>query len=111
MSASHPRRFLYAVAAAVPLVAAVGFWFLQRAANTLDTVVGEQRTMTLKDGTRVELNTSTRLVVHYDDQLRKVVLQYGEAWFDVAGGAATVCGGRGRSGDHGARHGVRGQAR
>ena len=44
--------------------------------------------MTLKDGTRVSLNTGTRLLVRYDDKVRGVQLESGEALFDVAQNAA-----------------------
>jgi len=48
------------------------------------TAVGEQRMLTLKDGTRVYLNTATHIVIHYDRHSRRVELEAGEAWFDVA---------------------------
>jgi transmembrane sensor len=48
------------------------------------TNVGEQRTLTLEDGTRVYLNTNSRAVVHYDKKLRQVNLEKGEALFEVA---------------------------
>jgi transmembrane sensor len=48
------------------------------------TDVGEQRTLTLEDGTRVYLNTNSRAVVHYDKELRQVNLEKGEALFEVA---------------------------
>ena len=50
----------------------------------VNTVVGEQRTLNLEDGTRVELNTNSHLVVKYDRQFRTVVLDSGEAYFQVA---------------------------
>jgi transmembrane sensor len=53
-------------------------------ANLLTTGMGEQRTLSLADGTRVELNTETELLVRYDEKVRKVVLKAGEAFFDVA---------------------------
>ena len=48
------------------------------------TGVGEQRTLTLEDGTRIQLNTDTRAVVRYDERLRRVELEKGEAMFEVA---------------------------
>jgi transmembrane sensor len=48
------------------------------------TAVGEQRTLTLEDGTRVYLNTNSRAAVHYDKKLRQVNLEKGEALFEVA---------------------------
>jgi transmembrane sensor len=50
----------------------------------VSTDVGEQRLITLKDGTRVFLNTDTRVAVKYDAKARFVELKTGEALFDVA---------------------------
>ncbi|WKJ91452.1 FecR family protein [Methylomonas montana] len=45
---------------------------------------GEQRSVTLADGSRVILNTSTALRIHFDDSVRRVELLAGEAFFEVA---------------------------
>jgi transmembrane sensor len=50
----------------------------------VSTEVGEQRILTLEDGTRIFLNTDTRVVIDYDAQRRAVELKSGEAYFDVA---------------------------
>ena len=50
----------------------------------ISTATGEQRSVTLEDGTRVTLNTNTRLQIHYTKQQRGVRLETGEAFFDVA---------------------------
>ena len=47
------------------------------------TVVGEQRTHTLADGSVVLLNTDTQLKVVYTELQRKIILLKGEAHFDV----------------------------
>ncbi|WP_147253012.1 FecR domain-containing protein [Thalassospira profundimaris] len=47
------------------------------------TGIGEQKTITLADGTVVHLNTASALSVHYTPTRREVHLQAGEAWFDV----------------------------
>ncbi len=52
--------------------------------SALTTGVGEQRTLSLEDGTRVTLNTATRLKVAFGDRARRVSLESGEALFDVA---------------------------
>jgi transmembrane sensor len=67
--------------AAIALVALVASLYL--GAPSLSTGTGEQRSVTLEDGTRVTLNTDTRLVVHYTEQQRQVRLEQGEAFFDV----------------------------
>jgi transmembrane sensor len=53
-------------------------------ANVYQTDVGEQRHISLKDGTSVFMDTDTKLVVNFDAQHRKVQLRYGRANFRVA---------------------------
>ncbi len=48
------------------------------------TEVGQQQVRLLPDGTRVVLNTDTRIQVNYDEHARRVRLVRGEAWFDVS---------------------------
>jgi transmembrane sensor len=48
------------------------------------TAIGETRRVTLADGTRVTLNTDTRLGVSFSQQTREVQLLRGEATFEVA---------------------------
>ncbi len=54
-----------------------------------ETAVGERRTIALPDGSRVTLNTATRLATRFNGDRREVVLEAGEALFEVAhqGGA------------------------
>jgi len=61
----------------------LGGWFYWRDPG-LATRAGEQRTLTLEDGTRVYLNTASRMHVHYDATSRRVDLDEGEAYFEVA---------------------------
>ncbi|MBM0108784.1 FecR domain-containing protein [Steroidobacter sp. S1-65] len=48
------------------------------------TAVGEQRSITLEDGSVVELNSRSRLRAHLEDDLRAIELLEGEAIFRVA---------------------------
>jgi transmembrane sensor len=48
------------------------------------TGVGEQRDITLTDGTHVWLNTDSALDIHYDDARRLIVLKMGEILIDTA---------------------------
>jgi transmembrane sensor len=48
------------------------------------TAVGEQRSVTLADGSGVQLNTDSLIQVNYTDSLRKIRLLRGEAHFEVA---------------------------
>ena len=75
-----PARALAACAALVLLVA--GAWFLRD--TGLSTRAGELRTLTLEDGTHVFLNTTSRMHVRYDRATRRVELDEGEAFFEVA---------------------------
>ncbi len=51
--------------------------------SLLTTAVGEQRSVTLEDGSVVQLNTSTTLRVAFASKERSLELQRGEAQFDV----------------------------
>lgn len=48
------------------------------------TTVGEQRSITLEDGSVVELNSQSRLRAHFEDHLRAIELLEGEAIFRVS---------------------------
>ncbi len=83
-----PVRLSFAKAAAVLLtigaLALVGWLLLGAPDRTYATSVGEQRTFSLDDGTRVSLNSRSRLAVVYDASKREVHLENGEAYFEVA---------------------------
>ncbi len=51
--------------------------------GTLVTGPGEQRTVELSDGTQVSLNANSRIIVQYDDRVRKLILANGEVLFNV----------------------------
>jgi transmembrane sensor len=72
-----------AAAAAICLILA-GVTIHYTAKPAVTTTFGEQRTLNLPDGTRVELNTNTRLVLQFNNRTRTVELQTGEAYFNVA---------------------------
>ena len=55
---------------------------------TYDTGVGEQRLVRLSDGSRLELDTDTRVRVRLSRGQRQVTLERGQAFFDVAHDAA-----------------------
>jgi transmembrane sensor len=80
--AHHRYRGLSIAAAAILL--AIGIFFWPGPSTGVSTDVGEQRLITLKDGTRVFLNTDTRIEIKYDARARFVDLKTGEALFDVA---------------------------
>ena len=49
-----------------------------------DTSVGEQKRLVLSDGSRVTLNTNSRVAVEYRDKERRIRLDHGEVLFEVA---------------------------
>lgn len=76
------RPMLAAASCAMLFVVAGLVWLQFR--GVISTDVGEQRQVTLDDGTRVFLNTDTRIDVKFDEQARRVELRRGEALFNVA---------------------------
>jgi transmembrane sensor len=76
-------------AAAVIAASAVVFWpRMQESEAVYATAVGERKLVTLGDGTRIELNTNSVLRLAAADDQRKVVLERGEAFFQVEHDAA-----------------------
>ena len=53
-------------------------------AERIETAIGEIRRVPLKDGSIAAVNTSTRLAVRIEEDGRRVRLDEGEAWFQVA---------------------------
>lgn len=81
---SRPHT-LWAVAAALAIMLGGGAylaWRLQ-AEQTYATEVGGMQAVHLADGTRMELNTNTRLRANVTEAVRTVTLETGEAFFDV----------------------------
>jgi len=81
-----------AVAACVSLLVGGGYGW-QRWENTarytleVTTAQGESRMLDLPDGSRVALNVASRLTVRYYPHRRALVLDQGEAFFEVAADA------------------------
>lgn len=78
-----------ALAASVLLLLTCGIlWWSLAAADGYATERGEQRVATLEDGSRIALNTDTRVALHFAEDRREVELEQGEAMFEVAHDAA-----------------------
>jgi len=75
-----PRAVLAGLAILIP---ALMFAIYLARDPILTTPAGEQRTVELSDGTQVSLNANSRVVVQYDDRVRRVTLTKGEALFNV----------------------------
>ena len=79
------RRRAWAIAASVAgLVVAAAVAIDLTAGDAYATGVGERRVVILKDGSRLELNTDTRVVVRYWAGAREVKLVRGEALIRAA---------------------------
>lgn len=85
----HTRRLKVGAALAAG-VAALGFAFFLKGpgflwpAQEINTASGEQRTLSLEDGSVVTLNTHTALRIDYSTRERNLTLESGEAVFKVA---------------------------
>lgn len=83
---NRPRMISrWAIAAAVLLAFGVGAFGVYGAwfAGVYTTGVGEQRTVRLQDGTRLTLNSNSKVVVRFAKAQRHVTLARGEAYFEV----------------------------
>jgi transmembrane sensor len=86
-SSAHRRSFVFAMAASVVVVmVGIGAVWSQRSTGVevLETRVGENRTVTLADGSRLSMGGRTRVEVKLGSARREVTLARGEALFGVA---------------------------
>ncbi len=77
------RAAAFATVAVLGAGLAGGLW-LADTGTAYATGVGEHRVVRLQDGSRVEMNTATRIVVRYTLTGRNIDLKQGEALFEVA---------------------------
>ncbi len=84
---SGARPFLFRIAAAAALIAVIGaagaLYIWQPQPRSFATAKGERETISLSDGTQIELNTNTRLRILATGAQRQVWLDRGEAYFEV----------------------------
>ncbi len=83
--AARKRRRTTGAALACMAIVCLGFaWAVYLLRNdTLATGPAEQRIVDLSDGSQVTLNANSRVVIQYNEGVRKVILAKGEALFDV----------------------------
>lgn len=82
---SRYRETLFAVATATAVAAlGLGGWFWIDRSGALATEVGEQRTVQLADGSTVRLDTDSVVRVRLSGEERRILLDRGQALFDVA---------------------------
>jgi transmembrane sensor len=82
------RRMVWATAAAVLLAIGALVWAYRGGADRYVTDIGEQRIVTLSDGSVITLNTATEIRLHFSTDRRGVELVSGQANFEVAKDAA-----------------------
>lgn len=79
---AHPYR---ALAASVLLAVALGAgWYLWPAGPSYRTAVGGLAAVPMSDGSRITLNTNSEIRVAVSKTERRVELEHGEAFFEVA---------------------------
>jgi transmembrane sensor len=84
-----PVRRRYAMAALALITAGAVWqadWLSYLNDQTYQTAVGQNQSIDLADGSRLELNTNSAAKVHYSRHGREVRLVYGQAAFTVAHG-------------------------
>ncbi|MCR9258185.1 MAG: FecR domain-containing protein [Pseudomonadaceae bacterium] len=80
----HRYGSLLPLATAASVLFAAFMMVLQLATPSFATGKGEQRRVVLADGSIAFMNTASKIQVHYSADERRIVLQQGEVWFDVA---------------------------
>lgn len=65
-------------------IAVIPGLFIQPEPLRYITAVGESKSVNLADGSVITLNTNTRLEVLFDEKQRRITLDHGEAFFEVA---------------------------
>lgn len=82
----RPYGWMATIAASIAVLILSSVLFLQTGptAVTYATLKGEMKTVMLKDGSLITLNTDTRLSASYSDGERRILLEKGEAYFEVA---------------------------
>ena len=80
--------YLFSSIAATAAIATLAFVFVsplyKHDIQEYQTMKGEQRKIVLQDGSRVHLNSSSSMMVKFNNEVREINLQSGEGLFDVA---------------------------
>jgi transmembrane sensor len=78
------RRRVLSTGVGLAAASVTGVVIYLRAGTTFATEIGEQRDVSLDDGTRVRLDTDSEIRVSMNEELRRVQLRRGRVHFDVA---------------------------
>jgi transmembrane sensor len=76
-------RWVAGLAASVLVAASLGWWLMLARPEQFQTKLGEQRSVLLADGSRVTLNSASKIEVRLRADHRSVQLLQGEALFEV----------------------------
>ena len=79
-----PIRWAAVLTVALVVIGGAALFQKWRVMGVYDTGVGEQQLVVLDDGTRMSLNTATRVRVNMESAQRTVSVDKGEAMFEVA---------------------------
>jgi transmembrane sensor len=77
-------RWVAGLAALVLIAVVLGWWFVPARSERFQTRLGEQHSFLLADGSRITLNTASKIEVRLRPDHRSVTLLQGEALFEVA---------------------------
>jgi transmembrane sensor len=83
-SASAGRLRRSAIAASIILAIGLTAFYAFTQRDIYTTALAEQRSLTLNDGSIIQLNSSSRLRIHYTQRRRDIELIQGQALFTVA---------------------------
>jgi transmembrane sensor len=78
------RRHVLRAGVGFAAASIAGVAFYLRSGTTYATEIGEQRNVSLEDGTLVNLDTDSEIHVSMNEERRRVKLRHGRAHFDVA---------------------------
>jgi transmembrane sensor len=78
------RRILAAASFVLVVVAAAAVWWRTERFPSYTTDIGERRSITLPDGSTVDLNARSKLRIEFTEDERRIVLLDGQALFQVA---------------------------
>ncbi|MDC0000573.1 FecR domain-containing protein [Porticoccaceae bacterium] len=80
------RGFVTAMTLSAILIGAT--WYMNAPAisgnGSYQTAIGEQRTLILKDQSRIQMDTNSKVRIAYSEGIREIYLEQGKAHFDVA---------------------------
>jgi transmembrane sensor len=87
VATARPSQFVALAASLLIFAVATTWWAISRYGvdeSALTTNVAEHGSQILADGSRVDLGARTRILTRYTDEERNVVVETGEAFFEVA---------------------------